>query len=57
MADWVPNLTWVLVYVLYYAQYRKAPRARMRVGDHGHPLVCARRALCVVSGRKAARMV
>ena len=39
VADWISKLTWVSLYVLYSGKPQRAPRARTRAGDHGHPLV------------------
>ena len=39
VADWTSKLTWVSLYVLYSGKPQRAPRARTRAGDHGHPLV------------------
>ena len=35
---------------------QKAPSARTRAGDHGHPHVCARRACCVFLLYKGGRV-
>ena len=48
VAHWISKVTWA--YCVCYLSWamQKSSRARARAGDHCHPLVCARRAFCIV---------